>query len=114
MNSNTEYGVHDTMRNGFTSTITNAAGVHPLERLQKNSQQDIQKKDFAIHRSMQGLHMPIHMSMERSIASKMQRLPGLPSSHIHLRTIMGMGDVIGPEDIFNDPSMSENAVEFKI
>merc|ERR1712168_898149 len=55
-------------------------------------------------RNIQGLHMPIKLGMEKAIASKIRRLPGLPSSNLALRTLLGVGDEIGPEDIFNDIS----------
>ena len=45
-----------------------------------------------------GSHLPMAIKMEMNILSQVQRLPGLPSSHIGLNTVLGRDETIGFED----------------
>jgi len=107
------YGVHDQMRRGFPKTVTNSTDVHPVEKSEKEYFRNMENQEFKMLRTTQGLHMPMHLKLERSVAAKMQRLPGLPSSHLHLRTLLQMQDTIGPEDIFNCESESEAMGDYR-
>ena len=97
------HGVHDTMRSGPSNILQNVVSSHPVESSEKMYHFNDEKRELASARNVQGLHMPIKLGMEKAVASKIRRLPGLPSSNLALRTLLG-ADEIGPEDIFNDVS----------
>lgn len=97
------YGVNDLLRNGPTNVLQNIVSSHPLESSEKNYKMNEVKRDLASARNIHGLHMPIKLGMEKAVLSKIHRLPGLPSSNLSLRTILG-DDLLGPEDIFNEVS----------
>ncbi|CAG8820878.1 7817_t:CDS:2, partial [Racocetra persica] len=48
-----------------------------------------------------GTPAPIRHLMERSIVSRVQRLPGLPSSNFGLEILMGKDETIEFEDFLN-------------
>ena len=43
--------------------------------------------------------------MERSVLSQVQRLPGVPSSHVGLDHMLGRDDKIGFEDVYGLPEL---------
>jgi len=45
-----------------------------------------------------GTHLPMRVRIEMNILSQVQRLPGLPSHHVGLDTIMGRDETIDFED----------------
>ena len=53
----------------------------------------------------------MQMKMEASILSQVRRLPGLPSSHVGLDTLLGRDTTIDFEDYLGDPRVSERAVD---
>jgi len=55
----------------------------------------------------QGVHAPLRLKIERDIANKVQRLPGLPSSHVMSDLLTGRLDDIDFDDILNDPMNAE-------
>jgi len=97
------HGVHDMMRSGPANVLQNVVSGHPVESSEKMYHFNEEKRELASARNVQGIHMPIKLGMEKAVASKIRRLPGLPSSNLALRTLLG-ADGIGPEDIFNDIS----------
>merc|ERR1712126_588162 len=97
-------GVNDMLRNGPPNILKDLVSSHPLESSEKIYHFNEEKREMASARNIQGLHMPFKLGMEKAIVSKIRRLPGLPSSNIAMRTLLGVGDEIGPEDIFNDIS----------
>ncbi|XP_028655242.1 proteasome maturation protein [Erpetoichthys calabaricus] len=101
------YGVHDTLRKGFTSVKHELLPSHPLELSEKNFQANHDKMNFCTLRNIQGLHAPLKLQMEFRAAKQIQRLPFLPSSNIALDTLRGTDECIGFEDILNDPSQTE-------
>ena len=98
------YGINDMLRNGPTNILKDVVSSHQLESSEKNYHLNVEKQDLLSARNIQGIHMPIKLGMEKAIASKIRRLPGLPSSNLALRTLLGTNDLIGPEDLFNDIS----------
>jgi hypothetical protein len=46
--------------------------------------------------------MGVRLGMERAVVSRMQRLPGLPSSRVHLDVSLGRDDDIDVEDWLGD------------
>ncbi|XP_041669722.1 proteasome maturation protein [Cheilinus undulatus] len=101
------YGVHDALRGGFSSVKNELIQSHPLELTEKNFQLNQDKMNMSTLRNIQGLHAPLKLQMEYRAARQIQRLPFLQSSNLALDTLRGSDDVIGFEDILNDPCQSE-------
>ncbi|XP_061778270.1 proteasome maturation protein [Nerophis ophidion] len=115
-----DYGVHDTLRSGFSSVKNDIVLAHPLELAEKNFELNQDKMNFSSLRNIQGLHAPLKLQMEYRAARQIQRLPFLQSSNLALDTLRGTDENIGFEDILNDPTQSETMgephmmVEFKL
>ncbi|XP_076319459.1 proteasome maturation protein [Tachypleus tridentatus] len=101
------YGVHSTLLHGFQSVKSDLSSPHPLEVSEKLYKQSRFETDCKILRSIQGLHAPLKLIAERNAALKVQRLPSLCSSNIMLDTLDGSDEVIGFEDVLNDPNEPE-------
>lgn len=105
------YGVHDTMKAGSSHALSRVIANHPLEKHEQNFHKIQEQREMKSTRDLLGIHMPIKLQMERTVASKIRRLPGLPSSQLALRTLMDCELAIGPEDLFNDVSL--NLVDYQ-
>lgn len=57
--------------------------------------------NFALLKRNQGLQAPLKLMMEREAASKVGRLPFLPSSNVMREVLEGRDEEIGFEDILN-------------
>lgn len=57
--------------------------------------------NFQILRSVQGIHAPLRLMMERKMASKVGHLPILPSSNVMLETLEGRDETIDFNDLYN-------------
>ena len=57
--------------------------------------------NLAMVRKTQGIHAALRLMMEKEIASRVGRLPFLPSSNIMLDVVEGRDEDIGFEDILN-------------
>lgn len=101
------YGLQDSLRSGFTSVKNELLPSHPLEMSEKNYHLNKDKMNFSTLRNIQGLHAPLKLQMEYRAARQIQRLPFLPSSNLALDTLRGSDDMVGFEDILNDPAQSE-------
>ncbi|XP_061821820.1 proteasome maturation protein [Nerophis lumbriciformis] len=106
-----DYGVHDTLRSGFSSVKNDIIPAHPLELAEKNFELNQDKMNFSSLRNIQGLHAPLKLQMEYRAARQIQRLPFLQSSNLALDTLRGTDENIGFEDILNDPTLSETMGE---
>ncbi|XP_050417010.1 proteasome maturation protein [Patella vulgata] len=95
------YGIPDTMTTGFRHAKDGIHQSHPLEYSEKHWTSNKEAMDLAMLRNMQGMHMPLRLKMEQTIASKMQRLPCLASSNIMLDTLTGRNTTVDFEDVFN-------------
>lgn len=95
------YGVPDQMRTGFSNVMSGLTISHPLECTEKNFLQNQELLDFKMLRNTQGLQAPLKLQMERAVASKIQRLPCLPSSMVALDSLMGTDESIGFDDFLN-------------
>ncbi|CAI8017117.1 Proteasome maturation protein [Geodia barretti] len=100
----TSYGVQDTLRYGYSSARDEISPAHPLEHVLASHAVREEALRMQILRDAQGSGVPLRMQMERSIVSRVQRLPPLQSSMIALETLTGMNTRLAPEDIFNPPS----------
>uniref|UniRef100_A0A3P8VSV8 Proteasome maturation protein n=1 Tax=Cynoglossus semilaevis TaxID=244447 RepID=A0A3P8VSV8_CYNSE len=102
-----QFGVQDSLRGGFSSVKNELLPSHPLELSEKNFRLNQDKMNFSTLRNIQGLHAPLKLQMEYQAARQIQRLPFLQSSNLALDTLRGSDDTIGFEDILNDPAQSE-------
>ncbi|XP_077559461.1 proteasome maturation protein [Haemaphysalis longicornis] len=101
------YGVHDMMSHGFPSVKNSLAACHPLEESERNYEENSRKMQLALTRSIQGLHAPLKLMVERKAALKVGRLPFLPSSNSMLETLDGRDETITFEDLYNEFTESE-------
>ncbi|KAJ8297458.1 hypothetical protein KUTeg_023989 [Tegillarca granosa] len=101
------YGVTDVMVHGLQSASTTTNYSHPLEHSEKHWNENKQKMDYVMLRNTIGVHAPLKLQMEKHVALKMQRLPGLPSSNLMMDTLTGRDDMIEFEDFLGDPVNSE-------
>ncbi|KAL3192295.1 hypothetical protein MRX96_059262 [Rhipicephalus microplus] len=101
------YGVPEVMRYGFYSVRNNLAASHPLEESEKHFEENARKMQLATARSIQGLHAPMKIMLERKAALQIGRLPFLPTSNTMLEALDGRDETITFEDIYNEFSESE-------
>ncbi|EOD27727.1 hypothetical protein EMIHUDRAFT_463181 [Emiliania huxleyi CCMP1516] len=87
--------------------------AHPAEALQKNWLQGQLETQHFIMGSIYGTAMPMQRRMEMGILSQVGRLPGLPSSHLGLNTVLGRDETIDWEDYLGLPENSEVAVDMR-
>ncbi|XP_046852890.1 proteasome maturation protein-like [Xenia sp. Carnegie-2017] len=99
--------VPDIFRQGFSNVQNDLSCSHPLEYSEKNYFHVQNKRDMMMLRSIQGLHAPLKLQLERTLASQKRRLPCLPSSMVALETLVGMDTTIGFDDFLNDPCDGE-------
>ncbi|XP_075545394.1 proteasome maturation protein [Dermacentor variabilis] len=102
-----DYGVHDVMLHGFPSVRNSLASSHPLEESEKSFEENARKMQMATARSIQGLHAPLKLMVERKAALQIGRLPFLPSSNTMLEVLDGRDETITFEDLYNEFSESE-------
>ncbi|XP_050672731.1 proteasome maturation protein [Leptidea sinapis] len=103
------FGVPNPMVSGLSSTRNKLALAHPLEASEKKYHLNEEKMNMAMLRNIQGLHAPMKLSLERKFASKIGRLPFLPSSNLQHDVLTGRYLDIGFEDILNTPELREVA-----
>ncbi|XP_023234343.1 proteasome maturation protein-like [Centruroides sculpturatus] len=110
VNERGQFGLSDPMIDGFQSVQSNNAEVyssHPLEKSEKEFGIRRRQMDYAMLKRVQGLHAPLRLEYERKIASKIGRLPFLPSSGFMSNTLDGTNLDLSYEDVLADPSHSE-------
>ncbi|GFN82241.1 proteasome maturation protein-like [Plakobranchus ocellatus] len=103
------YGVPDTMMHGFQGSRASAAmeQAHPLQASEEQWLDHKLKMDYVMLKNSQGVHAPLKLKMEQFATSKMQRLPCLNSSNLMADILSGRDELIGFEDILNNPADSE-------
>ena len=85
--------------------------ANPVETIQKEWLRNELERKHHVMGNVYGSHLPMAIKMEMNILSQVQRLPGLPSSHIGLNTVLGRDETIGFEDYLGVPEMSEEDVD---
>lgn len=80
---------HDTMRLGLSSLKEDVSTSHPVEAIQKQHAQQHGSGQDAALRNTYGGAFPARMALDRQILTRVQRLPGLPSSHLGLESLTG-------------------------
>ncbi|CAB4396664.1 unnamed protein product [Rhizophagus irregularis] len=105
------FGVHDTFRYGPKSIATDILPKHPLEHRLKHWEETQTNLKFTLERRIYGIHAPVRQLMERSIVSRVQRAPILPSSNLSLEVLMGKDETIDFEDFLNVPELSTDMMD---
>ncbi|KAG1678332.1 Proteasome maturation protein [Nymphon striatum] len=101
------YGVNEVMMHGFGNVRGDLDAAHPLEESEKDYLDNQTKLNLQMLQRIQGLHAPMRILMEQKAAKQIQRLPCLPSSNLSVSLLQDKLEMIGPEDIFNQPWESE-------
>ncbi|XP_023952825.2 proteasome maturation protein [Bicyclus anynana] len=101
------YGVSSPLVAGFEGAKSKLGMSHPLQASERNYHLNEEKMNMAMLRNIQGCHAPMRLSMERKFASKVGRLPFLPSSNLQHDVFTGRYLDIGFEDILNTPEFCE-------
>jgi len=102
------YGLSDPLTEGSRSRANEVkAASHPLEFSEKNYLKNQEQNDFTMLAATQGIHAPFRLQVERKIAGKIQRMPGLQSSHLMSDILTGRLDDIDFEDMLGDPMDAE-------
>ncbi|KAJ0179388.1 hypothetical protein K1T71_005100 [Dendrolimus kikuchii] len=103
------FGVPDPLVAGLSGTKAKLGTAHPLELSERNYHMNGDRMNMAMLRNIQGLHAPLKLTMERQFASKVGRLPFLPSSNLQHDVLTGRYLDIGFEDILNPLELCEVA-----
>ncbi|KAJ3079757.1 hypothetical protein HK102_003531 [Quaeritorhiza haematococci] len=107
----TEFGVHDTLREGFRTVRSEVIRGHPLEAHLEQYEDTQTRLKYSMYRQTHGIHLPIRLQMERALVSQVKRIPVLPSSNLGLDILMGRDDTIEFEDFLGDPNMSTEMLD---
>ncbi|KAG9307312.1 hypothetical protein G9A89_017140 [Geosiphon pyriformis] len=110
-NTANSFGVHDTFRYGVRSIGSEISPSHPLENRLKQWDETQTNLKLSLERRLYGIHAPIRHLMERSIVSRVQRLPILTSSNLSLEILTGKDETIDVEDFLNDPELSTESMD---
>jgi len=105
------FGVHDTFRHGPKSIEADILPKHPLENRLKHWEETQTNLKLTLQRRLYGIHAPVRHLMERSIVSRVQRVPILHSSNLSLDILMGKDETIDFEDFLNDPELSTDMMD---
>jgi len=105
------FGVIDTMRNGFVNQRSEITPKHKLEATELYYDLNMHQIKLGMANSISGLALPLGIQTERISASKIGRLPGMESSHLHLEVFCGTDEDIAIEDVFHHPSPWEEGVQ---
>jgi len=100
---------HDTLRQGLPALKEAASASHPVEAAVAGAgKQAAAEDDFATSRRLYGVALPARLDLERQVAGRSLRLPGLgvPSSRVGLEVVSGTLDSLGPRDIYGRPEDS--------
>ncbi|KAI9101386.1 proteasome maturation factor UMP1-domain-containing protein [Phlyctochytrium arcticum] len=101
----TEYGVHDTMREGLRTVRSEMVPKHPVEYIDSQWKQTQEQLRMTMHRRNFGLHAPLRLQMEKELVCQPRRIPVLPASNLALSILEGRDMTIDYEDFLGDPHM---------
>ncbi|KAI8907722.1 hypothetical protein PhCBS80983_g02874 [Powellomyces hirtus] len=102
----TEYGVHDTLRQGLKSVSSELMPRHPVENIESQWKQTQEQLRMKMHRQTFGIHAPLRLQMEKALVNQVRRIPVLPTRNLGLEILEGRDQTIDYEDFLGDPYMS--------
>lgn len=71
--NNSEYGVHDTLREGFYSVLASSQPVHPVEAINASWDDNQRRLRLEMQRRVQGLAAPFREHVQSSIMDKNEK-----------------------------------------
>eukprot|EP00943_MAST-04B_sp_MAST-4B-sp1_P004316 g4316.t1 len=89
----------------FENLAYDAKAGHPIEEVQRKLPQTEFQSKVSHRARVFGPASALHLHMDRSIMSRKQRLPGLPSRLIGLETVLGKDETIQFEDYLGNPDI---------
>lgn len=98
---------HDAIRKGLVTLKDGAAAAHPVEVIQTTGRQAVERERLEMLKKVYGAALPARMAIERQMLSRVERLPGLPSSCVALESLTGELDDFTPESYLSLPTESE-------
>lgn len=90
------------MLHGFATASKNAATVHPLQEHLATYNEKLDAMNFSMVQKTQGIAGPLKLMMERDAASKVNRLPFLPSSNLMMDVLTGRDEEVSIQDIMGN------------
>lgn len=90
------------MLHGFATASKNAVSLHPLQGHLATYNEKMDAMNYAMIQKTQGIAGPLKLMMERDAASKVNRLPFLPSSNLMMDVLTGHDEDVSIEDIMGN------------
>jgi hypothetical protein len=98
-------GPVDHLRYGFQSLQNEMNERHPIQLLQRASEEGAFRDKMEMARRTYGSHLAMTLATERQMLNRDHRLPGLKSSRIHMDTLLGDDCQIDFTDFLNGKIM---------
>ncbi|CEL57565.1 Proteasome maturation protein OS=Bos taurus GN=POMP PE=2 SV=1 [Rhizoctonia solani AG-1 IB] len=95
-------GLHDTLRYGPRTLVTEIAGASSIEKRLENWEATQDNLKLNLRRNMYGMHAPVRLLMERKAVFSSPHMPAMPQSNIHLDILMGRDEALDVGDFFGD------------
>ncbi|TRY64171.1 hypothetical protein TCAL_00374 [Tigriopus californicus] len=112
------YGLKDPMTFGLQRNKDQRQKGHPLEESERLYHANLEKNQMAELRSLQGLHAPLRLQMEKAAVSKVGHLPCITNrSNLLADVLSGRDETITFDDLYGQPEHFEgmttahNAIE---
>ncbi|CAF1608927.1 unnamed protein product [Rotaria magnacalcarata] len=102
MDTSSYTGLPNKLCQGLTSVKSTLTTGHVLEKSETTFVENRDKFHHHMARSVLGIQAPLKLQTELQIASKIGRLPGLPSSRLMLDVLRGTNEDISFDDILNN------------
>ncbi|KAI8901595.1 proteasome maturation factor UMP1-domain-containing protein [Globomyces pollinis-pini] len=109
--SNTEFGVHDTFRDGFRSVATEITKKHPLEGHLANWDKTQTELKYKMLRQTYGIDAPIRLQMEKMFVNQLHGVPVGPQHNLSLDILNGRDQTIEFEDFLGDYKMPMYSID---
>ncbi|KAJ3158295.1 hypothetical protein HDU86_003004 [Geranomyces michiganensis] len=107
----TEYGVHDAMREGIRSVASEVIARHPVENIESQWKQTQEQLRMTMHRQTFGLHAPLRLQMEKALVSQVRHVPVGPARNFGLDILENRDASIDYDDFLGDPQWSTNTID---
>lgn len=103
MDSSSYTGLPNKLFQGLDSVKSSLTKGHILEKSETAQIETNDKFHHHMARSVLGIQAPLKLKTELQLASKMGRLPCLPSSRLMLDVLRGTNEEVSFDDILNNP-----------